>query len=101
MTNEQLELFTKKILDNLCSLSQDFCNLADEVIRLEGKIMMIEFQLSRMRSHIPSMQRLNNFKVVSNDEAEKLHKGIVDRDTEFATPTQEKHRCQCSECDPL
>lgn len=81
--------------------NQKLERLANEVARLEAKIINIEYQLSRMRSYVPEMQRLNihSFKVVNNDEAEKFHKGVVDRDTEFRTSTKGNHE-RCHECNP-
>jgi hypothetical protein len=83
-------------------LLEDIDCLCDLFQKLEVRIINIEYQLSKIRTYIPEMRRLTgeNFTVVSNDEAKRFNQGIVDRDTEFTTPTKAPHGNKCHECNP-
>jgi hypothetical protein len=103
MTREEMVSDLTKIMDAATlPLNKHMDAVYEYIATLERKLIDLEYKVARISSQIPSTQRLRveNFTVVSNDEAKKLSKGIVDRDTEFNTPTKEAHRCQCCDSDP-
>jgi len=107
MTNSGIEARLNLLHDQVLVLKRDnpkilehLTNIDKQLTEIWSKIIQLQFDVARIRGGIPGRAYVHNFTLVDNDEAKKLSKGIVDRDTEFNTPTKEAYNRQRSESDP-
>lgn len=104
--NESITNLITPLNVEIVNLQSVVTDLQKYVLELERKLINLEFKVARISAEIPSKRlSVENYTVVSNDEAKKLSENASKRSGyTIVTPTQEavrlQHQCQCSDCDP-